>query len=161
MNGRAQGELAIGLLGVWTMIQALSLLLNTAGVMLAMDQRAASSPYLVAIAVPAAAMLVVGYLMVRHHAVLVSFVFPGIGTVAERESLDLPVVLVGCVGLWIIGNAVPGLIRTMLMYATPARMGPSATRALDQRAVIAYLVQTAFGLLLVLRPRRMTSLWRA
>ena len=128
---------------------------------LSMDRQGMPTPVLAAITLPAVLMLGVGYLVVRNNATVVRLLFPTLGGEAETDPMDLSVVLVGCVGLLILGGAVPGMVRSLLMNAAVARVGFPPARALDQRAAVASVVQGVFGLLLVLRPRWVLSLWRA
>jgi len=160
MNVRAQGELAVGLLGIWAMLQALSVLSTTASMMLSMDRQAMLTPVLAAIALPAVLMLGIGYFVVRNSATVVRLLFPTLGGEAETDPMELSVVLVGCVGLWLLGSAVPGMVRTLLLNAAVVGLGFPAPRARDQRAAVGSVVQGMFGLVLVLRPRSVISLWR-
>jgi hypothetical protein len=161
MNARAQGELAVGLLGVWAMIQAVATLANALVVMTSFRGDGPASGLMWALNVPSALMLGVGYLMVRHNAAVMTFLFPHVSRVAEGDALEPAIVLVGCLGLWIVASAVPSLVRTLLMFVPESQIGSAMTRASNQRTAAGYGVQAAFGLFMVFRPRRVLALWRS
>lgn len=162
MNARAQGELALGLLGVWAMIQAISALASGVSMLLSWNGALPASPLLWAINIPSALMLAAGYVMVRYNTAVMAFLFPRVSATAEVEvdSLELSVVLVGCLGVWILSAAVPALVRALLMYSPDMPLGSSMGRATRQRTAAGYVVQAALGAFLAFRPRRVLALWR-
>jgi hypothetical protein len=161
MNARAQGELAVGLLGLWAIIQAVSTLSSGVTMLLSWNGEVPPAGLLWAVNFPPALMLAFGYVMVRYHAAVMTFLFPNVGAVAEVDSLEPSVVIVGCLGLWIFASAMPSLVRALLMYAPGAQLGLAATRATSQRSAVGYILQAALGLFVALRPRRVLAIWKA
>ena len=160
MNARTQGELAVGLLGVWAMIQAAAMLANGIFLLVSMNREGNAAPLMWGINAPSVLMLVVGYIMVRHNAATVRFLFPRLDTTAAPDSLELSVVLVGCLGLFIFATSLPALLRTLLAYTADEQLRTPMLRASSLRSMAGYVVQAAFGAYVTLRPRQVLSLWK-
>jgi hypothetical protein len=151
MSSRQIAQLALGITGIWALIYALSGFMGLAS-LLAFQGREALGAALLGVG-PAAALFLVGYLLVFHNAPAARLIFPDFSDDDGLPSTEVSRLLVGLTGILVVGSAIPSLVSGVLGFAVAARLTGGGPRPSLVQGLMGRLVQTAFGVFLIMQPQ--------
>jgi hypothetical protein len=162
MNSRILGQIGLGLLGVWALVQVLFGVVVLVGAITTFQEASGSSRSgLLMIGLPVAALLGLSYVLLFHSASVAHLLFPDVDAAADAARADLPPVLVGLLGVLFVGMATPSVIRALFTFVPS---DPYLSREILRsrlRDIAGYGLEAALGVFLVLRPRRVLALWQS
>ena len=161
MNCRTLSRVGLGLLGVWALLQATLGFLSIASVLVTTEKPGEVRSMLLAMGLPIAALLGLSYVLMFHNGAVANVLFPDLPTSAEPDAAGRPRLLVGLLGVFLLGIAIPDLVRVVVSFVLvpAAQMFPGAWRRFQIRELIAPCIQTGLAVFLILRPNRVLTLW--
>lgn len=156
MNNRQLAQVGLGLIGVWALLDALSIFSTIAFA-------GAAGPHgsdLLVVAIPLALLLGLSYVLVFRGAQLaatIAPVAPDAGAAREHGAVDISRTLVVLLGVMLFVQAAPLMVNAVLAFFAAGEFPDASSRAGPFRGFIGLGVQVAIALFLIMRPERLLA----
>jgi hypothetical protein len=149
VNSRQLARVGLGLIGVLALVDALNGFMTFAAIF----GRESTGAVLISIGLPVLLLLGLSYVLVFHNAQLAAAISPDAGATIDG-SPDLARVLIVLLGVFLLVQAIPGTLNTLLAYLAAGEFPQVGNRAAPMRSFIGHVVQIAIALWLIMRPER-------
>ena len=155
MNSRQLARLGLGLIGVWALLDALTLFTQIAS-----NLESLGSEFLFVAAVPVVLLLGLSYVLVFHSAGLAATIAPDAGAASEHGTPDLARILVALLGVLLLVQAIPRTLNLILAFFAAGEfpVAPNLVRPIGN--FIGDAVQVAIAIYLIIRPDRLVDFVR-
>ena len=157
MNSRQLARLGLGLIGVWALLDALTLFTQIAS-----NLESLGSEFLFVAAVPVVLLLGLSYVLVFHSAGLAATIAPDAdeGAASDHGTPDLARILVALLGVMLLVQAIPRTLNLILAFFAAGEfpVAPNLVRPIGN--FIGDAVQVAIAIYLIMRPDRLVEYLR-
>lgn len=150
MNGRQLAQIALGVLGVSALVNAINPLMAVFMVVSSNEPRSS----LLVVGVPAFLLLALSYILVFHSSTLVAAIAPAAGTELMSAASDIPRVLVALMGVMMALQALPSGVNTVFNILAVAGDPQSVEKGALVPRLIGLAADFGCALYLVIRPER-------
>jgi hypothetical protein len=153
VNSRQLAQVGLGLIGVWALVDALSIFLRIVSI-------GAAGPRgrdILVVAVPLALLLGFSYLLVFRSAQLAATIAPDVAVMNEHGAQDLAPILVALLGVFLLAQAIPATLNVVLAFFAAGEFPEAPSRAPQIRSFIGIGVQDVVALYLIMRPGRLVE----